>query len=428
MDFSAQVDGIQQAIRKGLALGYGISATTDLCRVFQGDLSEEQFATLVDVNWDMLSQNVASCRNVSQDVASCRDLSPLGALGRSLSPMGAALSEECRRSVAYAVASFIDRCPGEFSLRDVDMACGFSREHFKSRAKAVERLEKQGKVVRIPGKAGRYRVKATASEDGIDIENVPTDEFPLVLPFGLNEIVEIYPKEIILIAGETNGGKTSLIFWILWHTLCSLKIKGILKPKNKYIETLNLQEGRVGLRYLSSEMGASAIAKKVSLLTYEDASIHSWNQCIVSEEIGDKPIQDLVDPHGVNAIDYLEVNSDGDFAKMGCTVAEVFKALDSGVAIIATQKRKNSAYGVGGEGMKEKPRLSLTILDNQERGFSTLVISKAKHYRDWNPTGLQFDFKVTNRGGKIVPISGKWMRSAEIEPLRKATNYGQNNY
>lgn len=419
MDMAQRIDGIGLAVKRGHALGLGLPGCTDLARAFQGDFEDEAFLTLVDAVWD----------NLSPAVSGCPPSSPSGSLGLQMSPVGSALSEAGRRYVTHDVTKFVERQTGEFTTKDVDIGCGFGRDEAKARTKALNRLETQGKIARVGGRAGHYRVKCSADEEGMDLENVSQEEFPVVLPFGLNDIVEVFPKEIILIAGETNGGKTSLIFWTLWHTLCSLNLKGILKPKSKYIEELNLHSGYIGLKYLSSEMGPSAIARKVSQLAYHDSDpLPMWNRCIVCEEIGDRPIQDLVSPNGVNCIDYLEVNSEGDFAKMGCAVAEVFKALDGGIAIIATQKRKNSPYGVGGEGMKEKPRLSLTIIDNQDKGYSTLVISKAKHYRDYNPTGMEFDFKVTQRGGKIVPISGKWMRKSEIDQVRKSPNYGRMSY
>lgn len=462
MTVEDRIDAVAATVKRARALGIGLPGCTDMARAFQGEMRDEDFRVLVDATWDSLSPHVAGSIQKYPDVAGsipmspevsvCSSLSPLGAGCSQMSPLGSALSEECRRNVAALVSQFVERHEGEFTVRTVDEYCGFKPDDRKARTAALNRLERQGKIARLNNKVGIYRTKYRDSddEDGMDIENVSVEEFPLILPFGLNDIVEVYPKEIILIAGETNGGKTSIIFWILWHTLCSSLKDRRIRVKQKFKEEIygNLPNGDIPLVYLSSEMGRPAVARKVQELTYLDNSSTApvpmlfdgetgtpiantrwwWNRCIVSREIGDKPIQDIVAPNGVNAIDYLEVNSEGDFAKMGCTVAEVFKALDNGVAIIATQKRKNSAYGVGGEGMKEKPRLSLTILDNQERGFSTLVISKAKHYRDWNPTGLQFDFKVTHRGGKIVPISGKWMRSSEIEPLRKAPNYGQNNY
>lgn len=422
-DLGERIEKITTTVRKGRELRLGLTVVSDMARAFQGDMDDTSFAMLFDALWDA-SPEVTGSHSQSPEVTQSHQSSPFVTLGHSVSPEVTALSELSHREVTAAVKNFVDRHQGEFTTRTVDDLCGFTFEQRNARTKALGRLERLGEIVRVNNKVGVYRTVG-GKKRSMDLLNCSIEEFPVVLPFGLNELIEVYPKEVILIAGESNSGKTSLMFWILWHTLCNLKSKGILN-------TVNTQENSKGisLRYISSEMGENQTARKAAALVVDDPEpLKTWAEYVDCIEV-DGPVQDDIIPHGVTVLDYLEP-PDGDYAKMVGAIADIFHKLTTGIAIISIQKRSNSEEGVGGSGTREKPRLSLNVVEHKVDGayaFSTVKITKAKHYRDFNPSGLEFDFKVSNRGGRIVPISQKWMNKKEIDAVRKHPNYGKFSY
>ena len=409
-DEAHTIDQIAAVMRSCVSRGVCKSDALDEALAVRGDMPVEACYEIAEISYDSVIQSHLQ----SLGVTAGHLLSPSVTQGHDESPGGP-------REVTQLVTQFVERQKGEFNVRTLDDMCGFKADQRNARTKALSRLEKQGKIVRVNSKIGVYRTVG-GKKRSMDLLNCSIEEFPIVLPFGLNDMVEVYPKEVILIAGESNAGKTSLMFWILWHTLCNLKSKGILN-------TVNTQDNSKGisLRYISSEMGENQTARKAASLVVDDPEpLKTWAEYVDCIEV-DGPVQDDIIPYGLNVLDYLEP-PDNDYAKMVGAIADIFHKLTSGVAIISIQKRSNSEEGVGGSGTREKPRLSLNVTENKVDGayaFSTVKITKAKHYRDYNPSGLEFDFKVSNRGGKVVPISGRWMPKKELDGVRKMPNYGQ---
>lgn len=230
----------------------------------------------------------------------------------------------------------------------------------------------------------------------MDIEGAVVEEFPVVLPLLLHKMVEVNPKEIILIAGESNAGKTAFIFNVLWGNINHLDKIGLLRSKDTD------DPDRIGLRYFSSEMGPTVVKKK--LMDFGPAyplKTFVKNVTSISCNIG---FQDILDPDGINCIDYLEPPN-GDYFMIAPTIAEIFAKLNRGIAVIAIQKRTGTDVGRGGEGTLEKPRLALALSQNKERGYFTAKITKAKIPRDGiGLDGKEIDF-VLEKGVRITPIS-----------------------
>src|SRR5690606_20519418 len=167
------------------------------------------------------------------------------------------------------------------------------------------------------------------------------------------------------IAGETNAGKTPLIYWMMranaehllrerrlsWSTIYIDKEKDMLNPTDA-----------IGIRYLSSEMGPRAIRRKIN--KFKDKNILDlFYKHITIGEFTDAP-QDKLDHSGINFIDFLEAK-DGDFFKLGGQITSIFQSLSTGIAVIGIQKKKGSDVARGGELTHEKPRLVLALYDHQ---------------------------------------------------------------
>ena len=103
----------------------------------------------------------------------------------------------CRHGVVI-MSSDVDR---EFNLS--------SRVDKKNRSKIMERLIDAG-IIERHGKRGEFRV-VDKTLNKINWRKPKGDEFDINLPIGLNRLVSIYPKNMIILAGMSNAGKTALL-------------------------------------------------------------------------------------------------------------------------------------------------------------------------------------------------------------------------
>jgi hypothetical protein len=192
------------------------------------------------------------------------------------------------------------------------------------------------------------------------------------------------------------AGKTAFIFNILWGNINHLSSLGLIRPKKIEDPT------KIGLRYFSSEMGPSVVKKK--LLNFGPAyPLTTFTQNVFSVEMA-HGFQEVLDPDGINCIDYLEAPN-GDYFLIAPTISDIYAKLNKGIAVIAIQKRMGTDIGRGGEGTLEKPRLALALSYNRERGYFTAKITKAKIPRDGiGLVGKEMDF-VLEKGVRIIQIS-----------------------
>lgn len=326
---------------------------------------------------------------------------------------------EANQNYYGILTTWLESCEGTFKMQEAAEELGWRKNptNYSNFRTALSRAVQNGLISKVGPIRGIYRVIRKDYEE-IDILNAAYEEFPLVLPLGLHKLVEFSPKEIILVAGETNAGKTSFIFNAMWQNIFHLEQLGRLRPKAEE------QPEKIGIRYFSSEMGAPVIKRK--LLDFGECyPLHKFahNVTVIARNHG---FQDCLDPSGLNCIDYLEAPG-GDYYKMAPTITEIFAELTTGVALIAIQKRRGTDIGRGGEGTLEKPRLAIALSYDQERRYHTAKITKAKVPRGGRSIdGLEIDF-VIERGVKIIEVS-EWAYKEQHERRRKHANYRKEEY
>ena len=247
---------------------------------------------------------------------------------------------------------------------------------------AFKRLEELGMIEKSGRIAGEYKIIDRNTEK-IDFLSADTTPYKIHLPFNLGRLVRIHPKNIIVIAGEQNSGKSALALNIARD---------------------NMYQPNVPIRYFSSEMGAVELRER--LAGFDGISIEDWKKVDFRERSSN--FEDVIDPDAINIIDFLEI-SDA-FYKIAETMRLVYEKLRNGIAIIAIQKDSKAEYGRGSSFGLEKPRLYLTVSDNAPAG-AILKIQKAKNWQDKtkNPNGLQIGFKIVN--GCNLMCVGDWHRT-----------------
>ena len=272
--------------------------------------------------------------------------------------------EESEKSLAEVIREWVLMTPGDFSVTDVDRDLTLlTRTDKNNRAKVLERLVKDGLIERAGNRRGWYRLIERDSHV-LDWRNADTSTtIDLIWPFHIERLVTLYPKNVVVVAGSPNAGKTALLLNLI---------------------RLNMVDHRIA--YFSSEMGPEEL--KLRLNNFQDVGQDEWKFEAYDRSAN---FADAVQPNAINLIDYLEVTTD--FFKVGGEIKAIYDKLDKGVAVIALQKKKGAEYGRGAEFSLEKARLYLSMDDGELR------IVKAKN---WGP-----DAKETgnNPNGRIYHFS-----------------------
>ena len=281
---------------------------------------------------------------------------------------------DSRRDITGEVRAWIDTQYGLFDITSLRADLDISRMRWKELNVLMNRLVQEGYIVRATSRSGMYRRRDTDLQP-IDVLNTKIETFGVKLPLGLNDMVEIMPKNLIVFAGSQNAGKTALMLNIMRDNMHNHKV-----------------------RYLSSEMGANEFKSRLSMF---DMPIDAWKFEAYERTAN---FADVIDPNAINIIDYLEI---GDaFYQIGNEMAGIFDSLDNGIAIIAIQKDHNMPLGRGGSFSMEKPRLYCTV--DKVMPFTRIKIMKAKNWKNIavDPNHFARDFKI--RGGCLIQPASEW--------------------
>lgn len=227
------------------------------------------------------------------------------------------------------------------------------------------RLKARGLIVTAGNKNGTFKKVDTVAEE-INWMDSPTDSLDIRYPFGIEQLFPTYPKNIIVLAGSPNSGKTAFLL-------------------NFVKENMDKHE----IHYFSSEMGGTELKSRLQNF---DIPLKDW-KFKAKERVSD--FSSVIFPDAINIIDYMELLTD--VYKVGVYLQEIYQKLNKGIAIIAIQKAHGREMGRGAEFSLEKPRLYLSM----ESGRIKIVKCKAWVDKDLNPNGLCKDFKLV-MGSKII--------------------------
>jgi hypothetical protein len=234
---------------------------------------------------------------------------------------------------------------------------------------------KDGAIERFGGKNGTFKKIENDCEE-IDFLNCDYKPLKINLPLGLNDLVEIYPGNIIMVAGVSNMGKTAFMLDLVYRNMKKFNVT-----------------------YFNSEMDSKELRKRLDNFRAVD-SIRDWT--FKSRSV----VEDMEHhiEHGedkINIIDYIEL--DKDHYQINGIIKKIHKKLDGAVAVIAIQKKPGADVGVGGYGTIYKARLALNI----ENGVCSIF--KAKNWTGKrNPNGLKCKFEIVD--GWDLCNRGNWYR------------------
>ena len=299
---------------------------------------------------------------------------------------------ERQDSLAAIVRQWIDEARGGFSIRDVLFDLGINdRKDGKNVSKILTRFEDEGIIERSDEKRyGMYRV-VDLSQDDIDWEAADETPIPMRWPFNIQELVDIMPGNIIIVAGEPNSGKTA------------------------FLMNVAIQNRHLGMpiKYFSSEMGAKELRARIK--RFRTVPRECWKDIQFKERA--QNFHQVIDPDGINIIDFLEVVED--YHLVGKMIFDIFLKINGhkGIAIIALQKQlsknhrrgeEDTGLGRGGVATLEKARLYLALSRRKCR------IIKAKNRVEGmpNPNHAYIKFSIKD-GSQFIHKMDGWVFEGE---------------
>lgn len=275
------------------------------------------------------------------------------------------------------VLDYIDVTDGDFSVTQLSHALqSVTRPNIRQ---ILHRLRRDGVIDKSGRKDGVYR-KIEAMSESLDWRNASTEEFPISLPLGLNDIIQILPRSLICFAGVFDAGKTSLL-----------------------LNIVKLNMGNMKVHYFTSELGENKMRARLELfkdIPFPDGwTFDAWYRV---GNFGDAIKQY---PNDLSIIDYIEETEDPYLT--AAHERKIFNQLDTGVAVVAIQKKIGSDFGWGGQSTLHIPSLYIAVDHNW------MKIIKAKEFRgEHSPRNKVLQFKLYH--GAEFNIEHNWQYQDDL--------------
>ena len=240
------------------------------------------------------------------------------------------------RNIAQEVRDWSLLIEGVFLLKDCyKMLKLVNPEDQLSARVTLTKMVKEGSIEKYGNMRGMYR---TPSNDApiIDVQSADLEEYDIKFPLSLHEFVKVHKSNIIIIAGESNAGKTALCLNIA--------------KKNAHKK----------VNYLSSEM-QDGTELRIRLDEF-DEPLSVWNH--VSFKYRSDNFPDVIAPDDLNIIDYLDEGTGGEAYKMTRRIKDISEKLRKGIAVVCIQKSSQKQFGFGG---REQRTQRDYILRSQDR-------------------------------------------------------------
>ncbi len=208
----------------------------------------------------------------------------------------------------------------------------------------------------------------------------PEDKLDLSFPkgrdgtgFSFDGAIEIFPRDLIVIAGQSNYGKTGFVL-------------------NLVVENM----GKYHCRLMGNEYDERQFAARMQRFDWVDLFKEDGQPKFETIRRFEGH-QDIILPDAVNVIDWL--NLQGDKTYLISNVLQDIKAsLNRGIAVVVIQKAEDKKLGRGGSFSQELASIYLTL------DYQRLTVVKAKAWNHLNPNGKMYGFNLGDRGTKFNNI------------------------
>ena len=296
--------------------------------------------------------------------------------------------ENKKENIAERIREWVNSTDGEwFYTRDtydaLQLKPGPPRE---AAYQSLLRLRESGEIEKDFKISGRYR-RVLAHAVKMDWENAPTDEYRIEWPLDIGELVEMYPGEIVLVAGEKNSAKTAFLMDLAYRNQAFHQVY-----------------------YNHRELNESQLRKRIEAsLVNDKQDVERWRAItFLSGSFDFAPALKIDD---FNICDY--VHRTVDFAHMGDDIENIYQKMyggkGKGLVVVATQKYKGREWGLGGQTTLARPNLYITLSegDRSQKIPHKIKIKIAKSPRcGKSAKDMSRDFYVHGEGTMLVEASG----------------------
>jgi len=274
---------------------------------------------------------------------------------------------------------------GYFNVTHAFRDLGICTKEQKSTAYVIfHRFMEDGLIEHHGEKRGSYRL-VDRQLDPLDWQNADMTPFPIKYPFELESCALTLPKNVICVAGSKGAGKTAFC-----------------------LNTAMLNVPDQVVNYYTSEMGKPEFRCRIENF---NLPIDYWKNLRVYDRTAN--FADCIRDerkNQINIFDFIEVHDN--FFLVGKIMADIYRNLDEGVAILAIQKAPQAEFGLGGQFSVHKPRIYLTFdkeVDTMGHERNVVTIMDAKNYADHtrNPRGWKYRFKIV-KGCELIDAGMGW--------------------
>lgn len=265
-----------------------------------------------------------------------------------------------------------------FHLDDIRKGLNISNEAYGNLRKAVHDLCAEKICEPRGGRTGQYR-KVVADLELVSWLDASGEPIEFNWPkgrdstgFSFDGDIEVFPRDIIVVSGVSNMGKSAYVLNILVENMDNMKCRLMGNELDAKKFSRRLQ--RFDWKILTDDEGKP---KFESILRYENH-------------------KDIILPDGLNIIDWLNLGDN--FWRVGKVIEGIQSKLTTGVAVIVLQKSEGKALGRGGDFSRDMASVYFAI-DKE-----CLTVVKAKSYKRKNPNGKMYHFTIEDGGSKFMDI------------------------
>ena len=274
------------------------------------------------------------------------------------------------RNLVTEIKDWVASSKGIFLSSEMSKALQiYDKDALKEMARILDRLSKEGYIERYGKRSGVFR-KIERDYREMDWLNAKIIPINLSYPLGLANIFVTYAKNIIVVAGVKDSGKTAFFLDFIKRNHKSFKIN-----------------------YFTNEMGDEELAMRIR--RHKDIMVEQWN--FKAYEMGGA-WEDIIEPDAITIVDYIEINEN--FWEIGETIKKMHEKLNKGILLLGLQKGYGQLLGRGKEFSLQRPRLYVTL----EGGIATIISAKNRIEGGPNVVGWQCEYDIID-GWKIVSKS-----------------------
>lgn len=285
---------------------------------------------------------------------------------------------EKEKRVSEDIRLWVFTTTGEFSLPMAYKELGAKTTQEQGLVRVVlHGMVKDNLLIPVGRGYGHYRRVEKELEE-VDLMAIPPEPLKLYLPLGLDNLVKIFSRSIIVVAGVGNMGKSCLGYDFI---------------KN------NMDNHDIHLFF--SEGDAGSLRERVD--QHQDRMIGQWRFRAYPRT---QNFEDVIFGDAINVIDYLLVPDK--FWLVGEMLDNIYRKLGKGIAYVNLQKDPKTEAGRGGWFGLERPQLYVTLdrdhdIESPAENIQPCIakILKAKSWKKkYNPDGKVMKFQIED-GWKI---------------------------